>query len=252
MSFPPHRLPPSTPLSGGEPELAPPGTIFVSGDHGGWAVPLSEYTLRFGRDKDEVEVPIAIGDTHVSRQQGAIVCDGHTWWLENRGKRTIHIPGQQKLLKGEGRLLGSGYTLLYIITPEKRTYPLHVRVVGEKRRSSGRRPKERTKEADAYKLSDTERMVLAALAQRYLRGEPHPQPVTWQQTADLVNLAPGPKDWGPRAAEHLVTRVRERLAIPFTSRREMGEPVGNSLNHNLIEALIESGCLLPEHLELFE
>lgn len=252
MAFPPHVLPPSMSLSGAAPEGAPPGAIFVIGDEGGWAVPLRKFTLQFGRDQDEVHVPIAVDDPYVSRQQGALVCDGHVWWLENRGMLPIQIPGGPMLLRGHGCLLASGYTPLIIISQRHRTHLLHVRVVDRTREAPGRRAGMRTKEADCYYLSKTEHMVLAALAQRYLRGEPNPQSATWKQTADMLNLVPGPKEWTPRTVEHLVTAVRERLAIPFTSRKDVGEPVGNTLNNNLIEALLRSACLLPEDLAFFE
>jgi hypothetical protein len=146
----------------------------------------------------------------------------------------------------------SGYTPLIITSQRGRTHLLHVRVVGHTREVFDRRPGIKTKEADFYRLSKMEHLVLTALAQRYLRGEPSPQPATWKQTADTLNLMLGPKKWTPRTVEHLVTAVRDRLAIPYTSREEVGEPVGNTLNHNLIEALLKSACLLPEDLALFE
>jgi hypothetical protein len=252
MAFPPHVLPPSVSLSGAMPPGAPPGAILVMGDQGGWAVPPRKFTLQFGRDEDEVHVPIAVDDPYVSRQQGVFGCDGHVWWLENRGRLPIQIPRHPMLLRGHACLMASGYTPLIIISQGNRTHLLHVRVVGGTCEASDRRPGTRTKEAELYHLSKTEHMALAALAQRYLRGEPNPQPATWKQTADMLNLVPGPKEWNPRTVEHLVTAVRERLAIPFTSREEVGEPVGNTLNHNLIEALLRSACLLPEDLAFFE
>jgi len=65
--------------------------------------------------------------------------------------------------------------------------------------------------------------VLAALAQRYLRGETPPQPATWRQTADVLNRIPGEKEWTPRSVEYLVSAIRDRLAIPYTSREEVTE-----------------------------
>jgi len=243
---------PPWPLSGSVPEPAPPGTILVTSDQRGWAVPPRKFTLQFGRDEDEVHVPIAVDDPYVARQQGVFVGDGRAWWLENRGKLPIQIPGRPMLLSGHGRLMTTGYTPLVIISPANREHLLHVRVVGGKRAVFDRRPKTKTKDADIYHLSKNEHIVLAALAQRYLRGEPNPQPVTWKQTADTVNQAPCEKDWNPRKVEHVVNVIRERLAIPFTRREEVGEPVGNTLNHNLIEALLRSACLLPEDLAIFE
>jgi hypothetical protein len=252
MAFPPHVLPPSTSLSSAVPEGAPPGAIFVIGDQGGWAVPPRKFTLQFGRDEDEVHVPLGIDDPHISRQQGVFVCDGFEWWLENRGRLPIQLPGRPMLLRGHGCRMISGYTPLIITSQRDRTHLLHVRVIGHIREARDPNPGTKTREPEFYSLSKAEHLALAALAQRYLRGEPNPQPATWKQAADTLNLVPGPKAWTPRTVEHLVTAVRERLAIPFTSREEVGEPVGNTLSHNLIEALLRSGCLLPEDLSFFD
>ena len=252
MTFPPHILPPSTPLSGGTPEPAPPGTIFVIGDHQGWAVPPRRFTLQFGREQDDVHVPIGIDDEYVSRQHGILVCDGENWWLENHGKLPIQVPDGPMLLRGHGKPMPSGYTPLMIFSEQRRTHVLHVRVVGHERPIADRKPQGTTKNPNLYVLSKNEHLVMVALAQRYLRGESYPQPTTWRQAAEMLSAIPGGKQWSWKSIEYIVGNLRDRLAIPFTSREEVEEPVGNTLNHNLIEALLRGAYLLPEDLALVD
>jgi hypothetical protein len=256
MTFPPHPLPPSTPLSGGAPEPAPPGTIFVIGDERGWAVPPRRFTLQFGREEEEVHVPLGIDDEYISRQHGVFVCDGERWWLENRGKLPIQVPDAPMLLRGHGRSLCSGYTPLMIFSEKRRTHVLHVRVVGYEQPPADHKPAVRpgstTKSPNLYTLSRSEHLAMVALAQRYLRGEPKPQPTTWKHAVDTLNAIPGGKQWTTGSLTYAVDVLRGRLAIPFTSREEVEEPVGNTLNHNLIEALLRGAYLVPEDLAQLE
>jgi hypothetical protein len=105
-------------------------------------------------------------------------------------------------------------------------------------------------------LSPVERLVLTVLAQRYLRQERYPQPVSWKQVADDLTRVAGGREWTPKIAAHIVGAVRERLAEggnPIRGiRREhgVGEPVGNTLNHNLIQALLKNTTLMPADLHL--
>ena len=53
----------------------------------------------------------------------------------------------------------------------------------------------------------------------------------------------------------MVTAVRERLSrdgIPGLTRKEIGEPVGNLLNENLIKTLMLSTTLVPPDLALLD
>ena len=252
MAFPPHILPPTTPLlSRGAPEPAPPGSIFVIGDEHGWASPPRKYTLDFGREEDVVCVPLGVDDDRISREHGVFECYGQQWWLENRGRLPIKVPGRRKLLRGHGWTVPTGYTPL-MIASDRRTHILHVFVVGQKHRITDRKPTARTKNPEFYSLKRKELMVLAALAQHYLRDEPRPQPATWANTTAMLNSIPGAEQWDPRRVENLVGRIRRRLGIPGTSQKDVCQPVGNALNENLIEALLDSGYLLPEDLEQFE
>ena len=80
--------------------------------------------------------------------------------------------------------------------------------------------------------------------------------MSWAQAADDLSRAPGAgRRWTARSVEHVVAAVRQRLAtgrspIPGILRGEMPEPVGNTLNHNLITALLRSATLTPHDLDL--
>jgi len=114
-----------------------------------------------------------------------------------------------------------------IVSQRRRTHVLHVRLVGHGRTSPIEGPA-LGRRTPALHAGQAEHLVLAALAQRYLRGEPHPQPLRGG-TADVLNRIPGEKEWTPRSVEYLVRAIRDRLAIPYTSREEATEPVGNTL-----------------------
>jgi hypothetical protein len=110
---------------------------------------------------------------------------------------------------------------------------------------------ESTARAQPWKLDNDERLALIVLGRRYLRHEAYPQPLTWRDTAeDLVTLTGDPR-WNQRRVERLVEGVRKRLHAPGVgglTREEVGEPVGNALNHNLITELLLSTTLVPPDL----
>lgn len=59
----------------------------------------------------------------------------------------------------------------------------------------------------------------------------------------------------PLGVEHLVVGVRTRLSrdgVAGLTRAEIGEPVGNSLNHNLLRELLLSTTLVPPDLALLD
>lgn len=261
--FVPQALPESTrSLAGGVPQ-APPGTIFALGAEGGFAVPPRKFTLHFGRGIGDVHVPVGVNDPHVSRLHGVLVCDGRAWWVRNKGRLPIRMPGDAMLLSGHELPVEPGYTPLFIDSPERRSHLLEVHVVGPRITDTVADEYSRTTPPDVYELNRAERLVLASLAQRYLRQEPYPQPVSWNQVADDLNRLPGERlggrgTWTPKIAAHIVGAVRERLAegpgaIPGLRREDgVGEPVGNTLNHNLIRALLRSTTLMPGDLHLLE
>jgi hypothetical protein len=262
--FVPQVLPESIrSLAGGVPP-APPGTIFALAADGGFAVPPRKFTLHFGRDKDDVHVPIGINDPYVSRLHGVLLCDGREWWIRNKGKLPIQLPGEAMLLSGHELLIEPGYTPMLIGSSKRRSHLLELHVVGTRTTDANAgadadafaEQHGRTKAPDVYDLNLAERLVLTALAQRYLRQERYPQPVSWNQVAHDLNRIPDGRQWTPKIAAHIVGAVRERLAsatdpIPGVRREDgIGEPVGNTLNHNLIQALLRSTTLMPSDLHL--
>jgi hypothetical protein len=252
-------------LSRGVPS-APPGTIFVLGADGGYAVPPCEFTLYFGRAARDVHVAIGSHDPYVSRVHGMLACYGSSqWWLRNQGTLPMQLPGDVLLLSGGEIPVPAGYSQLIICTPLRISAPgraphvLEIHLVKEPRvpgLSAG--PDEETRPPDAYHLSERERLVMTALAQRYLRQELYPQPISWKQAADDLNRVSPGEAWTAKAAAHVVATVRERLASGSHPVRGLlrddgiGEPLGNTLNHNLIHALLESATLLPSDLNLLD
>jgi hypothetical protein len=254
--FVPQVLPASTrSLAGGVPP-APPGTIFALAADGGFAVPPRKFTLHFGRGEDDVHVPIGLGDPYVSRLHGVLKCDGREWWIHNKGRLPIRLPGDAMLLSGHELPIEPGYTPLFIGSAERRSHLLELHVVGTAAPAAGEAQHTRTKSPDVYDLSLVERRVLTALAQRYLRQERYPQPLSWKQVADELNRLRVGREWTSKTAAHIVGAVRERLAagpdpIPGIRREDgVAEPVGNTLNHNLIQALLRTTTLMPSDLHL--
>lgn len=238
---------------------AKPRTIFAVGTDGGYAVPPREFTLLFGRARDDVHVPVGLNDPYVRRVHGRFAYDGRDWWIHNEGYLPIQA-GDALLLHGNRLILARGYTPLLIRSERGRSHLMEAHVVDVPAPGQDAAPEDRTEFPEGYELSPAERVVLAALAQRYLRGdEKKPQPVSWQQVADDMNRTVPGRAWTKKKAERIVARVRERLAgdrhvpVPGLRREEgIGEPVGNTLNHNLIQALLMSGTLRPDDLRLLD
>ncbi len=234
---------------------APPGTIFVLAPEGGYAVPPRTYTLLFGHERDEVHVPVGTDDPYVSRKQGVFTCVGREWWLRNIGSRPIELSGRM-LLTGHEKRMEPGYTPLVIRSSGRRSHLLEVRVTGGDPQAAACSTHAQTKPPeDIYMLDLQQRMVLTALAQRYLVQDAYPQPLAWQNVADSLNRAPSnTKVWTPRMVEAKVVAVRKFLSqekgVPGLTREELGEPVGNMLNHNLIMELLGTSTLVPQDLGL--
>lgn len=248
-------LPASMPSLAASVPPAPAGTLFVLSEQGGYAVVPRRFDLLFGRERDDVHVPVGTDDPHVSRLHGRIAGDGGEWWMHNTGRLPIRLPRGGLLLSGHEMRVRAGYLPLLIGVPEQREHLVEVRVVGRtppvEPQVSGRR----TAAPAVHELSPVERLVLASLAQRYLRNEPNPQPVTWRQVTDDVNRVLPDADWIPKTAQNVVTRIRLRLAegpapIPGIRAEEVGHPLGNTLNDNLIRALLENTTLMPSDVRL--
>lgn len=234
----------------------PAGTLFVLGDRGGISVtPTARLTVIFGRNEPEVHVCVGAGDRGVSRRHGLLQYDGRRWTVRNTGHLPIRLPGSQLLLNGHEEPLPMAYTPLFIRSRRDREHLLEVRVAGSAPvSSSGVRFDERTHHASLWELSDRERLVLVALAQRYLRHEPYPQPLSWSNVAEELNALQPAGGWTRKSVEHIVAAVRDRLSgeVPGLKRDEVGEPIGNALNHNLILELLLSTTLVPPDLRMLD
>ena len=235
----------------------PPGTILLLADDRSYQkLPSADFEVFFGRGQDDVHLAVGVDDPFVSRRQGLLLCDGREWRLRNIGRLPIRLVDESMVLTGHELTLRTGCTPLLVGAPAHRVHLVEVHVAGFARPGNGIGPETPTRSPDEYELSEAERMAVVAVAQRYLRQDPAPQPVSWAQAAEDLSRAPGVgRRWTPRSVEHVVAAVRQRLAtgrspIPGILRGEMPEPVGNTLNHNLINALLRSATLTPHDLAL--
>ncbi|MGB3442347.1 MAG: FHA domain-containing protein [Actinophytocola sp.] len=242
-------------LAFGVPRSAP-GAIYALAISGGFAVgPSDGRTVVFGRNKPEVHVCIGEDDRRVSRRHGLLTCQDGRWWVSNTGRLPIRLPDSQWLFSDEESLpLAAGYTPLFVPGTRGREHLLELYVAGADGARPAPRPGDVTEPPRTWRLRADERLVLIALGQRYLRHESDPQPMGRQQVADQLNdLRPG--TWTARKVEHTVTAVRARLSksgVPGLTREEVGEPVGNKLNDNLLRELLLSTTLVPPDLRVIE
>ncbi|MGQ0838163.1 hypothetical protein [Actinokineospora sp.] len=112
-----------------------------------------------------------------------------------------------------------------------------------------------TQPPKTWRLTPDERLVLVAMGQRYLLHEARPQPLSRQQTAELLAELQPHSTWTHRRVEHMVIDVRARLStggVYGLVREEVGEPVGNALNDNLFRELVLSTTLVPPDLALLD
>jgi hypothetical protein len=232
---------------------AEPGTVFVLAMTGGIQVrPRDGRSIVFGRNRDEVHVCVGADDRRISRRHGTLDRhDGH-WWVSNLGRQPIRAPASRLLFTGEEPVpLADGYSPLFLRGAPGREHLLEVFVTG----ADGARPtahhSDPTQPPRVWRLSNEERLALVVLGQRYLLHETRPAPLPWRQAADqLAQLQPD-AGWTTKRLEHLVTAVRARLSsggVIGLTRDEVGEPVGNALNDNLLRELLLSTTLVPPDL----
>lgn len=251
------RLPPGhDSLAFGVPAAAP-GTIYALSMTGGITVGAKEgRTLLFGRNRPEVHVCLGEDDRRVSRLQGELTHHADQWWVSGTGRVPLRLPGSRLVFPGDEPVpLGTGYTPLFVRGSGRREHLMELFVAGPDAGRPAPRHDETTEPPKTWKLSATERLALIVLAQRYLYHEAYPQPLTWSQAAaHLADLQPD-AGWRPKKVEHLVAAVRTRLSqagVAGLTRDEVGEPIGNSLNHNLVRELVESTTLVPPDLRLLD
>lgn len=159
------------------------------------------------------------------------------------------FPGEEPLP------LATGYTPLFLGGSRGREHLLEIFVSGP----GGERPQARhgdvTRPPRVWVLTGQERLSLVALGRRCLLQEPRPQPLTWKQTAARPAELRPRAGWTEKRVEHAVNAVRlplSRAGVPWLTREEVGEPVGNALNDHLMRALMASTTLVPRDLALIE
>ncbi|RKT55738.1 FHA domain-containing protein [Saccharothrix australiensis] len=241
-------------LSRGVPR-AVAGAIHVLAIGGGYAVgPRESRTVYFGRNRPDVHVCLGEDDRQVSRRQGELVHRRGRWWLRNTGRRPIRLPRAQWLFADEEAVpLAEGYTPVHVPGSREREHLLEVFVTGP----DGDQPRSRHEDVTdpplPYPLSADERLILVVLGWHYLLHEPNPKPLTWKEAAlRLAQLQPH-VGWTAKKVEHRVCVVRDRLSargVPCLTREEVGEPVGNALNDNLLRELVRSTTLTPRDLSI--
>jgi hypothetical protein len=243
-------------LARGVPPSAP-GTIFTLSLTGGIVMGSGEgREVIFGRNRPDVHVCLGEDDLRVSREQGTLTHHERRWWLHNRGKMPIRLPGSRLLFKREDPVpLADGYTPLFVRGSNDREHLMEVYVTG----LDGRRPVPRHEELTLppriWRLEEDERLALIVLGQRYLLHEPRPQPLAWQVAAKQLSELQPDVDWTGKRVAWVVQRVRTRLSsegVAGLTREEIGEPVGNALNHNLIRELLLSTTLVPPDLAVLD
>ncbi|WP_082310733.1 FHA domain-containing protein [Nonomuraea sp. SBT364] len=232
-----------------------PGTLYVRGVNGGIRVaPDAGFDVVFGRCEPDVHVCVGPDDPYVSRRQGSITRQDGRWVLHNLGNLPIRLPRGRMVLTRHHVALPEAYTPLFIVAPQQE-HLLEVRIVMRPPAPVSRTRQEAdTREPAGHPLSPAERLVLVCLGQRYLRPEPWPQPLTWAQVADELGRVRPAERWTAKRAAHIVTRTRLRLSarVPGLLEEEIPPPIGNTLNHNLIIALLASATISPADLRLLD
>lgn len=243
-------------LAFGVPDSAP-GTIYALSVSGGVRIGAQEESsVVFGRNRPEVHVCVGEDDLRISRNQGTVTYRSGLWWLANTGHRALQLPRSRSLFpEDEPFPVEPGYTPVFVHGTARRRHLLELYVTGQDGRRPRPEPDAATLRDKPWKLRADERFALVSLAQRYLLHEAYPQPATWQQVAaDLGALQPK-EQWSSKRVEHIVSGIRRRLSragVPGLTREEVGEPVGNMLNHNLITELLQSRTLIPPDVLLLE
>lgn len=231
-----------------------PGTLFVRGLYGGMSVePDAGFELQFGRCEPDVHVCVSAGDTRVSRRHGRITREGSRWVLYNVGRLPIRFPRARLVVSGQREELPAGYSPLFIVAPDQE-HLLEVRVAARTPPAPGGRYEAETRPT-AWDVSGREHLVLVCLAQRYLRQDPAPQPLTWAEVEDELQRVQPWKGWTWRQAAHEVRNVRLRLSangVRGVREEDLPPGAGNVLNHNLITELLVTATLIKADLALLD
>ncbi|MGH3542893.1 MAG: FHA domain-containing protein [Pseudonocardiaceae bacterium] len=234
-----------------------PGTIHALGIAGGVTFgPKEGRAILFGRNRPDVHVCIGENDRRISRRHGSLHHHIDTWWLRNTGRVPLRLPGSRLLFAEDEPIpLAPGYTPVFVQGSRDRQYVFELHVSGPNDDRPADCPEHDTLPPTIWRLSPTERLVLTVLAQQYLMHEKYPHPLSWRDTAKYLALLQPDAGWTPKQVERMVGKIRSRLSrkgVTGLTRKEVGEPVGNMLNHNLIRELMGSTTLVPLDLQLLD
>lgn len=231
------------------------GTLHVLAMSGGITVgPKEGRTILFGRNRPDVHVCVGEDDQRISRHQGTLTHHDNQWWIGTAGRLPLRLPGSRLLFNQDEPLpLEPGYTPVFLRGSHGREHLLEVHVRAGTDQVTATHHSASTRPPRTWPLSPVEHLALVVLGQRYLLHEAYPNPLSWRQAAEqLDEIRPG-EGWTHKKVEHLVVGVRNRLSragVAGLTREEVGEPVGNTLNHNLLRELLESTTLVPPDYRL--
>ncbi|HEX6352688.1 FHA domain-containing protein [Actinophytocola sp.] len=252
--YPLGRLTPSLvrqePLFAGA--AAPAGTLFVLGDDGGYAAAaITGRELHVGRNTPDVHVAVGRDDAYVSRQHATLRCVDYgaetRWLLRNGGTLPLRIPDTAPILRTQEVLVPAGYTPLYIQGAQLHVVEL---LVSDGCRQRGTvRPDTNTGNL-RLPLTRREWLVLVAMFRDVLTREDQALPLTWNETAKVLNGVPGQCGWTDRKAENVVDGVRQRLTAAGIDRLTRETAPSEALKANLQRVLVDTGTLLPDDLKV--
>ena len=231
-----------------------PGTLVVLEPGVGLtASPAEGMVLWFGRNRPEVHICVGSDDPGVSRRHGALEYSSGCWWVRTLGGRPVRVGRTHVLRKGDEPVpLADGRTSLLVEGADPNDLHLvRVEVVGAAA-PPRRDPCSGTAPVRCHRLDPAERLVMTVLAQRVLLRQAGATLLTSREAAaELEVLQPGV--WTPRKVEHLVKRVRERLAAQGVDGL-VPEPgstgYDSAYRRNLIDELVDSGTLGTPDLRL--
>lgn len=243
-----------------------PGTISVLSTTGGvHAIPREGNLIEFGRNIEQVHVGVGHDDLLISRVHGSVVYRRDRWQLGNSGHSPLRLSESRMLFNGDEPLpLSLGYTPVFLLGSHNREHLLEIYVTGDDEARQAPRHEHITDRPPPWPLEPDEKLALVALGQAYLYHERWPQPWTWNDTAGLLAALQPQAGWTGRRVAELVGRVRARLSdekyaracgrepVPGLTRDQLSEPIGNMLNHNLLQELTRSATLVPRDLDLLD
>jgi hypothetical protein len=231
---------------------AVPGTLVAQAIGSSITVgPRDGRVVFFGRQADEVHVCVGGDDQWVSKKHGRLEHICGRWTVRATGRRPLRLPTGELAAGADPVPLAEGYTPVFVLGGGNRQHLLEVYVVG----SDGQRPAARhdheTMSPPVWPLTDSERLALIVLGQRYLRHEPSPQPLSWSEAAAMLAQLDPDGGWRTKSVEHRIVKVRQRLhrhGVFGLVASEVPRPIGNQLNDHLIRELIRSATLVPTDL----